>query len=329
MYMENGTSTHNKKLSVGIIGVGMVGTPLKRWFEERRGYRRGQDLFLFDTDPAKGFFDDINSADVIFIAVPTPRTATGAAGIAAVEDAFSKIAEDKIVVLKSTVPPGTTEYFQKKYPAIKALFNPEFLTEKRAWEDFVKPDRQIVGFTAESMDAAHAALSLLPKAPFMSPWGTNTYRPTKITATEAEIIKYGGNVYFARKINFVNALADLAASHGADYDNIRAAMAADFRIGDSHLDVAHGGYRGFGGYCFPKDTDALIAHMAERGLAEGEALLQSDRDFNERLLASQGLTWDEVSVHDAEWIRKKLKMEKAKGEPAIIEKEKSEMPITV
>lgn len=308
MMHTNGYTRHT--LGVGIIGVGMVGTPLKRWFEERQGYRRGEDLFLSDTDPAKGFFDDINRADVVFVSVPTPRTATGKAGIAAVEDAFSKIADGKIVVLKSTVPPGTTEYFQKKYPALKALFNPEFLTEKRAWEDFVKPDRQIVGFTAASMDAAHAVLSLLPRAPFMSPWGTHTYRPTKITATEAEIIKYGGNVYFARKINFANVLADLAASHDADYDNIRAGMSADFRIGDSHLDVAHGGYRGFGGYCFPKDTDALIAHLAEQDLAEAQTLLQSDRDYNERLLASQGLTWEEVSVHDAEWINKKLKAEK-------------------
>ena len=181
------------------------------------------------------------------------------------------------------------------------------MTEKRAWEDFLKPDRQIVGFTGSSIDAAHAVLSLLPKAPFMSPWGMNTYRPVKITATEAEMIKYGGNVYFARKINFANALAELASSHGVDYENIRLGMAADFRIGDSHLDVMHGGYRGFGGYCFPKDLDALLAHFKERGLAEGAALLQSDRIYNEKLLAAQGLTWEEVSVHDFEWIKKKMK----------------------
>lgn len=297
------------KTPVGIIGIGMVGTPLKRYFEEYRGYARGRDLFLYDTAPAKGYGDDIDRADVIFISVPTPRTPEGSAGLSAVEDAFAKIASGKIAVLKSTVPPGTTEYLQKKYPLLKVLFNPEFLTEKRAWEDFVKPDRQIVGFTEQSIDAAHLVLSLLPKAPFMSPWGVNTYRPVKITATEAEIIKYGGNVYFARKVNFANVLADLAAAHAADYANVRLAMAADFRIGDSHLDVAHGGYRGFGGYCFPKDTDALIAHLKEKGLTEAVALLQSDRKFNANLLASQGLTWEEVSVHDAEWIKKRLNKE--------------------
>ena len=97
--------SHTKNMRVGIIGVGMVGTPLKRWFEERRGYQRGKDLFLSDIDPAKGFLDDINQADVIFISVPTPRTPEGAAGLDAVEQAFAKISASKIAVLKSTVPP--------------------------------------------------------------------------------------------------------------------------------------------------------------------------------------------------------------------------------
>ena len=295
------------QLKVGIIGVGMVGTPLKRYFEERRGFIRGTTLFLFDADPKKGFADDVNSADVIFISVPTPRGENGAAKIDAVEDAFRRLDGNKIAVIKSTVPPGTSEYFQRKFPQHKVLFNPEFLTERQAWEDFVKPDRQIVGFTNESIDAAHAVLSLLPKAPFMSPWGVNTYRPVKITATEAEIIKYGGNVYFSRKITFANALAMLAENHGVNYDNIRVGMAADYRIGDSHLDVTHGGYRGFGGYCFPKDLNALIMHMKQRGLHDAAELLREDWEFNKKLLASQGLTIEDVSVHDAEWIQKKLK----------------------
>ncbi|TSC78269.1 MAG: UDPglucose 6-dehydrogenase [Parcubacteria group bacterium Gr01-1014_33] len=297
------------RLKIGIIAVGMVGTPLKRYFEELRGYSRGRDLFLFDTDPKKGFSYDVNLADVIFICVPTPRARDGSADLGVVESAFARIAQGKIVVLKSTVPPGTTEYFQKKYPSLQVLFNPEFLTEKRAWEDFTKPDRQIVGFTAQSIGAAHAVLSLLPRAPFMSPWGINTYRPVKITATEAEIIKYGGNVYFTRKINFANALAALAEAHGVDYENVRLGISADFRIGDSHLDVLHGGYRGFGGFCFPKDIDALIAHLDGKGLSEAAELIRHDRNFNEKLLLSQGLTLEDVSVHDHEWIKSKLNQE--------------------
>ncbi len=296
---------------IGIIGVGMVGTPLKRYFEELRGHVRGQDLFLYDIDQKKGYFDDVNQADVIFISVPTPRSHDGSADLAAIESALKILKGEKIVVLKSTVPPGTTESFQKQYPQHKILFNPEFLTERHAWEDFLKPDRQIVGFTSESIDAANFVLSLLPKAPFMSPWGLNTYRPVKITATEAEIIKYGGNVHFSRKINFANALAMLSEKLGADYDNVRIGMAADFRIGDSHLDVAHGGYRGFGGYCFPKDLDALIVHLDLLGLDRAADLLRKDREFNETLLASQGLTLEDVSVHDHEWIQRKIRNSKS------------------
>ena len=288
----------------------MVGTPLKRYFEERRDFKRGSTLFLYDIDPKKGYSDDINMSDVIFISVPTPRGEDGSAKISAVEDAFIGITGDKIVVIKSTVPPGTTEYFQKLYPRHKVLFNPEFLTERQSWEDFIKPDRQIVGFTEASIDVAHAVLSLLPKAPFMSPWGVNTYRSVKITATEAEIIKYGGNVYFSRKITFANALAKLAEDHGVEYDNILLGMAADFRIGDSHLNVTHGGYHGFGGYCFPKDLSALMLHLEQRGLHEGAELLRGDWEFNKKLLESQGLTIEEVSVHDNDWIEKKIAEQK-------------------
>ena len=297
--------THGK-YAIGIIGVGMVGTPLKRYYEEVLGYERGRNLFLYDIDPKKGYSDDVNKADIVFISVPTPRMPDGTVNGSAVEHAFKTLVKPKVVVLKSTVLPGTTENYQKKYPQHKILFNPEFLTEKRAWEDFLRPDRQIVGFTHESIDAAHVVLSLLPKAPFMSPWGLSTYRPIKITATEAEIIKYAGNIHFARKVNFANLLALTAERHGVDYENIRLGFGADFRVGDSHLDVRHGGYRGFGGYCLPKDLDGFIVHLDEIGFASGAELLRKDREFNEAILKDQGLTLEDVSVHDHEWIKKKL-----------------------
>lgn len=289
-----------KEWKIGIIGVGMVGTPLKRWFEEN-GYERNSDLFLYDIDPKKGYFDDVNQADIVFIAVPTPRDFDGSCDLTAVKDALTRIDIHfhKIVVIKSTVTPGMTEYLQTIFSQWKMLFNPEFLTEKRAWEDFIKPDRQIVGFTKYSIDAAHLVLSLLPKAPFMSPWGLGTYKPIRITATEAEIIKYGGNVHFARKVNFANMLNLLCEELEVSYENVRHGMAADFRIGDSHLDVNHGGYRGFGGYCFPKDLDALIFFLECQGLKDGANLLKADKNFNIQLLNAQGLTIEDVSKHQA------------------------------
>lgn len=287
-----------KNWKIGIIGVGMVGAPLKRWFEEN-GYKRNSDLFLYDIDTKKRYFDNIDMADIIFIAVPTPRSSDGSCDLSAVGNALGLIADEapKIVVIKSTVIPGTTEHFQNEFQQWKMLFNPEFLTEKRAWEDFIRPDRQIVGFTEHSIDAAHIVLSLLPKAPFMSPWGINTYKQIRITATEAEIIKYGGNIHFARKVNFANMLNLVCENLGVDYENVRQGMAADFRIGDSHLDVNHNGYRGFGGYCFPKDLDALISFLKYSDIKEGAELLRADKDFNEKLLDSQGLTIEDVSKH--------------------------------
>ncbi len=292
------------KHRVGIIGIGMVGAPLARYFGEG-GWRRGESLLLYDIDPKKNYSDDVNKAEVVFVSVPTPRSADGSCDIRALESSFGMLKGDKIVVIKSTVSPGTTERLQNQYPNFKVLFNPEFLSESRAWEDFIRPDRQIVGFTEKSLDSAGLVLSLLPKAPFMSPWGQGTYQHTRITATEAEIIKYAGNIHFVRKVNWANALAKVAEKMGADYDNIRKGMAADHRIGDSHLDVNHGGYKGWGGFCFPKDLDAFIHFAGSENLGEVKELLLEDRRFNENLLKEQGLTLEDVSRH-ADELKQKL-----------------------
>ena len=178
----------------------------------------------------------------------------------------------------------------------------------------LRPDRQIVGFTEQSFDAAHLVLSILPKAPFMSPWGLNTYTPVRITATEAEMIKYAGNVYFAQKVNWANALAKVAEKLGANYENVRKGMSADHRIGDSHLDVYHGGYRGFGGYCFPKDLSAFMVFAKQAGLKEVADLLESHWNFNGDLLSEQGLTYDDVSKHiDQIELKKKMKAAEKKS----------------
>lgn len=301
-----------KKIILGIIGVGWVGAQLRRYFEEEKGYKAGVDLMLHDILPER-CAGDITKAGVIFITVPTPRNKKdGSCDLTILKEAVSKIKGNKIVVVRSTVPPGTTQGLQDQYPQHKFLFNPEFLTESHAWEDMLRPDRQIVGFTSKSIDAALPVLSLLPKAPFMSPWGTDTYTKTRITATEAEFIKYAGNVYFARKVNWANALAKAAEKLGANYENVRHGIAADYRIGDSHLDVYHGGYRGFGGFCFPKDTAAFMAFAKSVGAKEVYDLLAADWKFNEMVLAEQGLTIEDVSKHIDE-VKKILEAKKKKG----------------
>lgn len=279
----------------------MVGTPLKRYFEEKRGYVRGRDLFLYDIDSRKGYDDDPNEADIIFIAVPSPSRADGSVEINPVISALARLKSRKTAVIKSTVPPGTTERLQKRFPYLKILFNPEFLTEKNAWNDFLKPDRQIVGFTRKSRAVSSKVFALLPAPPFSA-----LARKYKFTATEAELIKYAANVYLARRVVFANVIADVAAKLGADYENVRRGLAADKRIGDSHLDVCYHGYRGFGGYCFPKDARAFLAVCNGLGLHECVDLIEADWKFNEQLLRRQGLTVEDVSRHDRE-LGKKLK----------------------
>ncbi len=317
------------QLKIGIVGLGMVGSPLKRYFEEVKKYQRGTDLFLYDTDPARGYGDDINHAHAIFLCVPTPRAADGGADLSAIDGAFRMLTGEKIVIIKSTVPPGTTEKFQRRFPRHKVLFNPEFLTERRAWEDMVSPDRQVVGFTDASRQYASMMVGMLPPAFFSSPGTLGTYTFVRINATEAEMGKYAGNLFGALKVSFGNvikdfcdALASALAREGLPdavaYDPVRAMLAHDRRIGDAWLDADHGGYRGYGGFCFVKDTDALIARgeemlqeiapdsPAHRRLDKGLAFLRAMREYNTALLETQGLTPEEVAVHDQEWIKKKM-----------------------
>ena len=321
--MENMT-----KLKVGIIGLGMVGEPVRKWFEGLNGYKRGKNLFCYDVDPKKGYFDDINKAEVIFVAVPTPPNSDGSCNTSIVESAVSEIKDGKIVVVKSTVQPGTVENLQKKYPKKRLIFNPEFLTESQAWEDFLSPDRQIVGTTSKSVSDAVEVLNLLPKKNFIRPW-TSDYSKKSVNATEAEFGKYASNVFGYMKVVYGNILADLCYTIGkvrrleVDYENIKELVGADLRIGPSWLNVNHGGYCSAGGYCFPKDMNAFIAfgETLEKDaikkklldkdhlkiLRDGIAVLKAVRRYNETLVKAQGLSTEDVSRHNKEIIVQKRK----------------------
>ena len=318
----------NTKIKVGIVGLGMVGEPIRKWFEELNGYKRGRDLFCYDVDQKKGCSDDVNKADVVFVSVPTPSNHDGSCNTSIVESAVAGVKDNKIVVIKSTVTPGTVEKLQKKHPKKRLIFNPEFLTESQAWEDFLSPDRQIVGHTAKSVSDTVEVLNLLPKKHFIRPW-TSDYSKKSVNATEAEFGKYASNVFGFMKVIYGNILADLCHAIGkvqggkVDYENIRELLGADLRIGSAWLNVAHGNYCGAGGYCFPKDMDAFIAfgetlekdavkkrlldkeHL--KVLQGGIAVLKAVRDYNKVLVQSQGLTMEDVAKHDKEIIVQKRK----------------------
>jgi len=317
----------SEKLKIGIIGIGMVGTPLMEWLTENRGYKRGVDLFCYDIDSRKSCEDDVNLADVIFICVPTPPNPDGSCNTSIVRTAIRMIEGPKTVVIKSTVPPRTTEIFQIRYPDKKFIFYPEFLTESQAGADFIHPDRQILGVTSKSLGETGEILLQLPLALFTRPWSPIYGSKKVLNATEAELVKYASNVFGYIKVIFGNMLADivyglnLSGTVGkVEYDNVKECLGADPRIGSSWLDVEHGDYCGAGGFCFPKDMNAFIAFVeiltAEmeiagiRGLVIERMLYVADilklvRNYNSSLLSSQNLTEEEVSIHNHELVLKK------------------------
>lgn len=262
----------SQKKKVGIIGVGFVGGALADYFKTRP-----VELFLYDKYKKIGSPEQVSRAEIIFVATPTPFLPSGGFDLSLVEDAIQNIAGNKTVVIKSSVVPGSTEKLQKKFPRHKILFSPEFLREVSAFEDMIHPDRQLMGYTASSRSIAAAALKLLPRAPYEK----------IMPAGEAEMVKYMANAFLALKVVFGNEFCGLCEKLGIDYDEVRRAVVKDPRIGDSHFDVAHGGYRGYGGSCFPKDVNAIIQLAAERKAPL--PLLEGMRKINRRLLKSSGL----------------------------------------
>jgi UDPglucose 6-dehydrogenase len=259
---------------IGVVGVGMVGGAMQRYLEKKQGL----ELFLYDKGKGLGSPEDINKAEIVFVCVPTPYLKDGKGfDLSYVEETLSWLNDGKVVVIKSTVLPGTTEMLQQKYPNFKLLMNPEFLTEETADQDMSYPDRQIVGYTEKSFTVAGDVMQLLPLAPF----------ERTLPATEAEMVKYFGNTWFSVKVSFANQTYDLCQKLGIDYDRMVEAAAADKRIGRTHLNVFHKGARGYGGKCLPKDTKALIQLANSKGV--DLKLHKAAEEINNALMAMQGI----------------------------------------
>ncbi|MFA6519725.1 MAG: hypothetical protein WCT41_02795 [Candidatus Paceibacterota bacterium] len=279
---------------VGFIGQGFIGKSYADDFE-----RRGYTVVRYSLEePYKANKDKIRACDVVFIAVPTPTTPNGF-DASIVERVLSLVGAGKTAVVKSTILPGTTNRLQKHFPKLYIMHSPEFLVLRQAAEDAARPLRNIVGITKDTKAyriRARAILKMLPKAPYES----------ICSATEAELIKYAGNFFLYLRVLFGNIIYDLAQATGADYDIVRTAVAADPRIGSSHLHVMHdSGHkgairgRGAGGVCFIKDVAAL-ANLYERSTKDrwGTEFLRAAIEKNVDLLVTSGKDLDLVEhVH--------------------------------
>ncbi len=264
-----------KELKIGIIGVGILGSAVKSYFEDE-----GYEVFCYDKFNSIGSIEELNKAHLIFICVPTPRKADNSCDISIVDEVIGYITGiNKIVVIKSTVPPFTTDKLQSKFKH-QLLFNPEFLTEKRAHVDFRSPKIQLVGYTTRSKFWADGVLRILPAARF------NKVLP----ATVAEMFKYVRNCHLAVKNVFFNQIYDLCQKTGIDYGFIKEIAENDPWIGREHLDPVMDGYRGFNGKCLPKDTEAFL-EWADDWFVD-LSVLRTAVEFNAALLAYQKIKKD-------------------------------------
>ena len=226
-------------------------------------------------DPAKGLgsLKEINEAELVYVCVPTPYVAGVGFDDSAIADAISHLRAGKTIVIKSTVLPGTTDKFQRLNPQHTVLFNPEFLREKTANEDFLTPDRQIIGYCGSDSEEAAGIIQTLPRAPYEA----------IVPAAAAEMTKYATNCFLAMKVIFGNELFDLCQAVSIDYELVKQGFSVDKRIGDSHFNVLDSGYRGYGGKCLPKDTMSLLDLADDAGIEM--KLLQAAHEVNLRLHA--------------------------------------------
>lgn len=241
-------------MKIGFIGQGWIGKSYADDFE-KRGFLvvrySLEEPYIHNRDALRG-------CEVVLICVPTPTVKDGV-DLTVVRSTLLLLSKGTTVVIKSTIPPGTTETLQHEFPDLYVIHSPEFLQERTASFDAANPKRNIIGIpkiSDEFEQRASRVLEILPHAPF-----------NKIMfSRNAELVKYAGNCFLYMKVIFINMLYDLVTSTGCDWDVVREAFINDPRIGTSHTNPIHkSGHdeevlaqkRGAGGHCFVKDFEAF------------------------------------------------------------------------
>ena len=250
-------------MNIGIIGQGFVGTAVKE------GLKKFHEIDTFDLDETKrdvDYIEDIiDRNNIIFVCLPTPMKKDGSCDISIVENtvmeldnlALTRQCSNRIVVIKSTIPPGTTEKLNEECKHIQVVFNPEFLTEANFIEDFKNQDRIIIGgIRPASTKVRQLFYKAFPNAHII-----------KTSSTIAEMVKYTTNCFLSTKVSFANEMKQICDKIDVDYDKVIEYATYDERLGKSHWSVpGPDGKLGFGGSCFPKDINALISLSDDLGL---------------------------------------------------------------
>ena len=240
---------------IGIVGYGVVGQAVAYGFSKH-------EIHIYDKyKPSEGLKSVVKKSDYIFICLPTPiKDEKSGIDLSIVDENIERIApqiagSDKIIIIKSTVVPGTTVGYSKRFPKTLFCFNPEFLREASFLQDFVSTDRVIIGAENNLVFRRVSSLyqNLLPN--------TKIFRTDPTTA---EMVKYMANCFLATKVIFANEMYEICEKLGIKYEEVKEMVVADHRIYDSHLNVTS--LRGFGGKCLPKDLLALRALAQKLGV---------------------------------------------------------------
>ena len=254
--------------TVGIVGYGIVGKATE--ISLRSLYNATVPITVYDVAIEGSKIDDVAKCDFVFICVPTPSNEDGSCNTSIVEDVVKDLyaLETKgIIVIRSTVIPGITSRFRDKYK-LRLNFMPEFLTEATYEEDAQHPEMVVVG-GPEFKEISALFFQLKENKVFA------TY-----SSKNAEMLKYGLNTFFTTKVIFANELYDICQEERCDYEFVKNVMYQHKWVGDNHLDVMHGGYRGASGKCLPKDTRAIVAKYKTN-------LLRKVNEINEFLLGEK------------------------------------------
>ena len=263
-------------MTIGVIGQGYVGTAIKLGFQDHYNVVT-YDKFDLGKSTHSKISDIVDEAKVIFVCVPTPMRKDGTCYTGIVEEVIREInetANDHIVVIKSTVPPGTTDRFNHEFSNVTVIFNPEFLTEENFLDDFKNQNRIILGGSRKGTNKLRQIYSkVFPKATIV-----------KTGDKHAEMVKYFTNCFLATKVSFANEMYNICEQLDLDYDKVVEYAIYDERLGKSHWAVpGPDGDFGFGGHCLPKDLSAIVNTFNTYGLLEAvenvNDQVREDRDW--------------------------------------------------
>jgi len=237
-------------MNVGLIGNGFVGNAI---YHNLKSYN---DFLIYDKDHTRSTAVHIREVchrtKIIFVALPTPTYPNGRCDLSIILNVMAQIAywyDDNIVILKSTVPPGTCESIKNIHNKLRIVFSPEFLTEKNSIEDFKNCNRVIFGGDEADIEPCEQLFrkSFPEKDYLRTDWQT------------AEMVKYFLNTFLATKVSFANEMWGICERVGVSYDEMLRLALYDKRLTKTHFLVpGPDGDHGFGGTCFPKDLKALI-----------------------------------------------------------------------